>query len=246
MTNSIRTFPIEGVRAVNAPLTKIEFRPDSGLVFSKDENDDFNGDIRELSGDFDQIRSMLIFVDVDCKLEGIYEEAVPLQAGWNPLQNLPEQTQFQLDLGSLTKNLQPSNAQVQVYMFDTETLPIPTDSKKVRSVKEADDDGDGDGVSIDSTDWKTIILQPSFPYDSETITFSNEGSNDLEYRILLHQGGSKRAIPNASGDTVRTWTPTDGDKIFTNQHSSEFIELQARQATTGNPTTITAEYTGEN
>jgi len=199
LTNSARTFPNEGLRAVNVPLETIEVRADSGLVRSKDSN--YNGEITELDGDFEKIRSMLIFVDVDCKLEGVYDEPIPLQAGWNPIQNMRPQEQFQLDLGALTKNLEPSEAQVQLYLFNTEILPIPVDSKKVRAVK------DVASFDVNEDTWQTVLLQPTFPYDKETITFSNEGSNDLEYRILTHHAGNTREVElDSSGSTVKTLT----------------------------------------
>lgn len=233
------TFPQEGVRAVNVPLESIEFRPDSGVVRSLDSN--YNGEITELDGGFQKIRSMLIFSSVDCRLEGVYDEPLPLQAGWNPIQNMPAQEQFKLDMGALAGNLDPAEAQLQVYLFNTSTLPVPVDSKKVRATNSVS------GITIDSTSWTTVLKQPSFPFDNETLSFSNDGSNDLEFRVLTYHGGKTRQAPvTASGSRTATLAGNDPDEYFNNSVPAEMIELQARIATSGNSTKISAEFTGEN
>lgn len=184
---------------------------------------------------------MLIFSTVDCRLEGVYDEPLPLQAGWNPIQNIPPQEQFVLDMGALAGNLDPAEAQLQVYLFNTSTLPTPVDSKKVRATNSVED------IDIDSTSWKTVMRQPAFPFDHETLSFSNEGSSDLEFRVLTHHAGKTRKAPvKADGSRKASLAGNEPNKYFNNSVPAEMIELQARIATSGNSTKISAEFTGEN
>ena len=239
-TRDIMTYPDEGVRAVDVPLSKIEVLGNSGALQAKDEDVEYFKDLGDGSGtgkSFDQIRSIVIFSTVDIEIQDLYGEPVGFQAGWTLLQGVPESESFTIDYGADKQDLVPEEAQTKIMLFNTPELPAVVNEKAVRMAL--------DNVkTVNSTEWQTVMLQPAFPFDDKAFRFENTGDNTLEYRIVAHNAGKAQPEPlDNAGSRVKELGAGDLETYYNNT-ATDFLELQAREKSSENPSDIEATYSG--
>lgn len=235
-------FPDNGLRATNVPMETLEVQGKSGLLVP-DQNDPFDlaGEINNRS--FQKIRSAVIFSDVDLQLKGWTDQPFSLQAGFNPLQQMPATESFKLDLDldlqAAGTEVEPAEASLQLMLFNTrEPLLVPSDLS-VRSSRSVE------GVDVDATSWQTAMLVPGAPYRQQTFYFQNTGSNELEYRVNAITAGTRTPQElNNAGNTVLSVASGDPETVNVSL-AAPFLELQVRESTGGNSTTIDGQYSGE-
>lgn len=229
-------FPAQGMRAVSVPTESLEVRLGDGIIRSKDGN--WSAELSaELDSKFEKARSMFIYTNVDAVLEDIWDEERAVQAGWIPLQGIPEVEQFTIDLDRLNKDLEPDEAQLEIVCFNTSSLQEIPNEKAVRMAKDNE-------VTVDSTSWQTVFLQPGFPFEREAIRFKNTGDNELEYRVVSHNAGIESPEPlDNSGNRVKALGAGNRTEFYISS-VSDYVELQARESTSGNSSTVKGSFAG--
>lgn len=233
-------FPRDGFKAVDVPLEKMVFSAGDGLLTAKAEGTDYNAKLsKDLDRSFQKIRSMVIYSHVPIRISGLYEDPVYLGAGRNVLQELPETEEFEIHYGFRydSTDLEPGKAQTYIKAFNTARLPdIKNDEKEPASMSKE--------KTVDSTDWTSVISQPASPYDDKALRFENTGDNTLEYRIISHNAGKAQPEPLDNAGSRKKEIGSGDLKAFYMNNVSDYVELQAREKSSGNSSNIEATYSG--
>lgn len=229
------SFPNTGLRAVDVPLDVVEYRVKDGIVtdsngYTKDLGDGKGANVRA----FQAVRSMVIFSDVDAQLVDVYQEPVPIQAGWNRFQGLPEISDaFKIDYGADRTDLEPAEAQTTVYLFNTPEIPLVADDLQTRATK------DIKGETVDYSTYQRVFLQPVFPYDESTVYIKNTGANDVDLQINALNSGE--TFTETDNKTVSPGIPLK----LTFNSPSELLEIKAKETVGGSSSTLDIIFVGE-
>lgn len=231
------TYPNNGNRAVDVPLDRIQVRAGDGIVTAEDPDIDYTHQLGDGSGtgaSFENIRSIVIYSNVDIVVEDLYGEPQPYQAGWTLLQGVPESDQFTINFGG-NQNLVPEEAETKIMVFNTPELPLIPNTKAVRMAKDNE-------ITVDSDSWTTLFIQPSFPFDREQIAVGNTGSNPLDVKYSQINSGKEKEIDTFLASNSNAVSP--GENIpLDNSRPAEYLKVEVKAP--NGTTTAEGEFIGE-
>lgn len=226
---SMRTYPEDGVRAVAVPTELVRVNLDSEVITGTAPSSSFTEKLSGGSqpGKFEAVRSMAIFCDHDLLLRDVYEDAVGLQAGWNPLQGIPEVERFRLDLrpqqDPASVSTTPDEVHMQLLLFNTDYVQMPPVQRRVRS------NATRTGVTFNAgaSTFETALVRPGHAWDQQRFTVENDAGsgNALDARLVAIDQGERFL---ASGPT--TLQPGDDPHHFHVSSPAEYYLVEVASA----------------